>query len=247
MRIFYVAMISINTTYDCKRLRVKSRIIMFNDRTEFQWPKYIPVLHNLQPTFVSVVAEVLIESKISACSVSMRHPSAMSSLRTICSTYSKDFLVGCSTIVNYSQVIEALSYGSHFISTTHFSPQLVEASNFFGMPMLCGVSDAKDVENALPYNISALKFYPSTAIPPMLIKDILNSDPFKGTLRKPTIFAAGGVQLEDIATYVSAGVDGFAMGFDCSNQDRNKLMEYLQRANFVISAQRDKNKISKVY
>ena len=119
--------------------------------------------------------------------------------------------------------------GVDFISTTQYHPSVLQQANSHNIPVLCGVSSYEDAYNALLYGAEALKFYPSSAVSPAQLADILqrlhhtSSDLStrlyykKSILTTIPIVVAGGVTESMMSEYIAVGATNFCVGYDCSN------------------------------
>ena len=183
----------------------------------------LPVIHNLQPNKVNAMDSNL--SKILDCySISLRHSGAMQAVETAASLKRKH--VGVSSVSSSSDVSHLAHLGVDYISTRYPEESLVKAAVEENLPILTGVSSVEEAVKALQWGSTALKFYPSSAVPPRKIKAIINA--LKTTygsqyIAKVPMIVAGGVTEADLSPYLSAGATGFAVGFNCE-----KSLEALQ-------------------
>ena len=202
----------------------------------------VPVIHNLETFQVPYIIDALEGFK--CCTVSLRHATALDALKEMVEQFGPYCAVGASTVVSEAQVQLAHAHGAAFVSTMFNAEALHAAATAHSMPILCGVTSHRESSTALVWGADALKFYPSTAISPAQLRDVLqrltdtNRDCAFG--KGPggelplgadfvDVVVAGGVREEDFASYVAAGANGFAIGLDCKlmtpKQMRQKLKE----------------------
>lgn len=194
--------------------------------------RLLPVLHNLNPevasrTTIDSLYSGLNEDEELFCSVSLRHPSAMSAVRDCARLIRKQnpygvshdrVILGISSAVSEMQILDAIYAGAKYISTMYHSKSLLSVAQACGTPMLSGVTSLQGSIEALDDGTDALKFYPSSLVPPMELKSILEHlrRAYGGHFMDAVpIIVAGGVKQEDIGAYIAAGASGFAIGYDC--------------------------------
>lgn len=186
---------------------------------------FLPVLHNLMPHQVvpGVVLGIFPED-LGCWSISLRHAGAMEAVEaaTQRSTQASTGMrrrVGVSSASSASEISHAASLGVDYISTKVCEKSLVKAALAVDLPIMTGVSSVEEAMQALQWGSTALKFYPSSAVPPRKLKAILKA--LRATygsqyIAEIPVIVAGGVTEADLTPYLSAGATGFAVGFDCN-------------------------------
>lgn len=105
------------------------------------------------------VAEALLAGGITAMELTLRTPVALEALRLIraaCPT----MLAGIGTILTPEQALQAKEAGAEFGVAPGMNPGVVEAALAAGLPFMPGVCTPSDVERALEYGRTLLKFFP---------------------------------------------------------------------------------------
>ena len=187
----------------------------------------IPVLHDLSADRAPELASLLRELGAEVCSVSLRHSGALDALAQLTRSRGAP-LVGASTAVSEAQIRAAAGQGAVFLSTTFTTQTLVSACRAARLPLLAGVVTEEEAELAMRCGANALKFYPSSQVPPQQLHGTLRALATRYG-RMPPIFVAGGVREDQREAYLAAGADGFALGVDCS-QSTDRVAEGLRRA-----------------
>lgn len=109
----------------------------------------------------------------------------------------------------------------------HYSKRLVSIAKDYNLPILCGVSSAKDFYDAIIDGVHALKCFPATLIRPQDLIEILRevkqfqSDNRRTSDYLPPIYVAGSVASGDYYHYLKAGASSFAIGCDLQKDGMN--------------------------
>ena len=184
----------------------------------------IPVIHNLESFQVPYIIDAL--DDIKCCTVSLRHATALESLRELTEQFGPYCTVGVSTVVSEQQIRDAHAAGAEFISTTFNAESLLVEAKRLDLPILCGALTYSEAKASLAMGADALKFYPSTHISPLELREVLQQLTTDGTYHLGAVpiddqrmyrdvYVAGGVKETDFASYMKSGANGFAIGFDC--------------------------------
>ena len=197
----------------------------------------LPVIHNLELFQVPYIIEAL--DGIKCCTVSLRHAAALDSLRELTEQFGPFCTVGVSTVVSEQQIRDAHAAGAEFISTTFNAESLLIEAKRLDMPILCGTLTYSEAKASLDMGADALKFYPSTQISPTALRDVIQQLTADGTYHFGVVpegehstfrdvYVAGGVQETDFASYMKAGANGFAIGFDCKSMTPKAMQKQLK-------------------
>jgi 2-dehydro-3-deoxyphosphogluconate aldolase / (4S)-4-hydroxy-2-oxoglutarate aldolase len=106
------------------------------------------------------LADALLAGGITAIELTLRTPVALESLAAI-RRQVPDMLVGAGTILMPDQVRQALDAGALYGVAPGMNPRVVEAAALVGLPFGPGVCTPSDIERALEYGRTFLKFFPA--------------------------------------------------------------------------------------
>lgn len=106
-----------------------------------------------------------------------------------------------------TQVEEASAAGARFVSTKELFRPVVRRAKELGLMNVTGVSTPSQAAEAVALGADVLKVFPATRVSPTVFGAIVTSLP----AALPVIIA-GGVEIEDLEAYCSAGASGFAVG-----------------------------------
>jgi 2-dehydro-3-deoxyphosphogluconate aldolase/(4S)-4-hydroxy-2-oxoglutarate aldolase len=114
--------------------------------------------------------------------------------------------IGAGTVLNPTQVKQALAAGATFIVTPVVNLDVIAACQQYQLPIVCGAFTPTEITTALEAGVSLIKLFPARLGGPQYVRDLLA--PFPNLRLVPT----GGVSPENAASYLEAGAVAVAMG-----------------------------------
>lgn len=157
----------------------------------------VPVVKIEDPQDSLPLAKALYEGGIDVAEITFRSQHARSAIETITKEL-PDMLVGAGTVLTVEQAIEAVKAGASFIITPGFNVKVVEWCVQHDIDVYPGVSTASEVEMALSYGLTNLKFFPAQSSGgAKKIKDL--SGPYQDVKFMPT----GGINPSNMHEYLS--------------------------------------------
>jgi 2-dehydro-3-deoxyphosphogluconate aldolase/(4S)-4-hydroxy-2-oxoglutarate aldolase len=119
---------------------------------------------------------------------------------------SDEIHIGAGTVLNPTQVKQALAAGATFIVTPVVNLDVIAACQQYRLPIVCGAFTPTEIATALEAGVSLIKLFPARLGGPQYVRDLLA--PFPNLRLVPT----GGVSPENAASYLDAGAVAVAMG-----------------------------------
>ena len=159
--------------------------------------KIVPVITIDDPAHASRLAGALSDGGLPCAEVTFRTPAALQALERMTSEH-PDMLVGAGTVLTVKQAAQARAAGAKFIVAPGFSPAVVEDCLGNGMPVFPGVCTPTEIEAALGFGLSVLKFFPAEPIGGIKYLKAIAA-PYTAVQFMPT----GGVTVENIGTYLA--------------------------------------------
>lgn len=142
------------------------------------------------------VAEALIEGGLPCAEVTFRTDAAAESICIMRAAF-PDMLVGAGTVLTVEQASRAAEVGAQFIVSPGFNPEVVKFCIDRKLPVIPGVSSPTEIEAALAYGLTVLKFFPAEALGGLpMIKAL--SAPYGSVRFIPT----GGVNEQNLTAYL---------------------------------------------
>lgn len=115
-------------------------------------------------------------------------------------------IVGAGTILTPAQVATAHAAGVGYLVSPGLDPEVVDAAQDAGLPILPGVATPSEVQRALALGLTWLKAFPATWLGPSWFGHI------HGPFPQVRFVATGGLNAGNIRDYLDAGVRVAAVG-----------------------------------
>lgn len=125
--------------------------------------KIVPVIVIDEPSSAPPLASALTEGGLPCAEITFRTASAAESMRRM-SDAAPELLLGAGTVLTVAQAREAYSAGARFIVAPGLNPAVVEHCLEHDIPVVPGVCTPTDIEAALAYGLTTVKFFPAEAI-----------------------------------------------------------------------------------
>ncbi|RTZ17834.1 bifunctional 4-hydroxy-2-oxoglutarate aldolase/2-dehydro-3-deoxy-phosphogluconate aldolase [Vibrio aquaticus] len=132
---------------------------MINKLKQF---KVIPVIQINKVEHAIPLAKVLVENGLPVAEVTFRTAAAADAIKAMSDAY-PEMCVGAGTVLNAEQVDQAKAAGSEFVVAPGLNPNTVRYCQEVGMPIVPGVNNPSQVEQALELGLNFLKFFPAEA------------------------------------------------------------------------------------
>ena len=144
----------------------------------------------------AALAETFVSAGLPVLEVTLRTPQALGAIRAMANV--PGAIVGAGTVLDPSQLDEALEAGAQFIVTPGLTGPLSRAAIASGLPYLPGVATAGDIMRGLDLGLGRFKFFPAEAAGGLPALKALAA-PFSGVRFCPT----GGIRPDTAALWLS--------------------------------------------
>lgn len=124
--------------------------------------KIIPVIALEDAGDAAALADALIEGGLPCAEVTFRTAAAAESIRIMAKK--SELLVGAGTVLNIDNVKRAVDAGATFMVSPGFNPKVVGYCVDQKIPITPGTSNPTDIEMALDFGLSVVKFFPAEAM-----------------------------------------------------------------------------------
>lgn len=133
----------------------------------------------------------------------------------------KSVLTGAGTVLDSETARIAILSGAQFIVSPTFNIETAKLCNRYFIPYLPGCMTMNEIIQAIEYGVSVVKLFPGAHFDPSFIKNI------KGPLPNIQIMPTGGINLDNIQTWLMAGASLIGVGGEITNpgqkNDFNKV------------------------
>ncbi len=199
----------------------------------FRSGSIMPVFHNVQSRDVKDLFNII--DKRFSCTLSLRHPDAISSLSELCKLRT-NCIIGASTVSSAEKVQQVSKAGGKFISTMTVNQEVLDTAKRYGLPVLSGVSSLSDCEDAIRHDTDALKFYPASTYGADYFAQVLKNIRQSHSNNDLPIFIAGGVTAADFEPYLSVDdTVNFIVGFDFAKMTAEDIYSQLSEMEKTLS------------
>lgn len=153
------------------------------------------------------IAEGLLKGGVKAMEISYTLPNAGEVISGIRERFGNDMLVGAGTVMEPTTARLAIMSGAQFIVANCGSDEVAELCNLYQIPYAPGCTTMTEANHALAKGAAFIKCFPiSNVYGPSLV----------GLFKTPTpwmpLMASGGINLDNLAEWVSKGIDAAGMG-----------------------------------
>lgn len=156
----------------------------------------IPVITVEDAAHAVPLAKALVKGGLPALEVTLRTPAALDAIRAMADV--EGGIVGAGTLLTPADVKAAKAAGARFGVSPGFTPELLDAAEGEGLPILPGVNTPSEVMTLLARGYEIMKFFPAGAAGgPAMLKGM------SAPLAKARFCPTGGVSLKNAHEYLS--------------------------------------------
>lgn len=172
-----------------------------------QHGRLVAILRGVKPDEVVSIAAAIFEAGIQTIEVPLNSPNPLVSIEKLATAIGERVLVGAGTVLTPEAVEDVANAGGKLIVSPNTNIEVVRKSKKLGLVSFPGFATATEAFAGIDAGADALKLFPAGAQGTATIKALKAVLPAD----KP-LFAVGGVNLDNIKDFVSAGADGFGLG-----------------------------------
>ena len=144
------------------------------------------------------LADALTDGGLPVAEITFRTTAAEAAITSIVDAR-PDMLVGAGTVLTTEQAGQAIGAGARFIVAPGFNPTVVAYCQKHDTPVFPGVCTPTDIEAALGFGLTALKFFPAEAFGGLKTLKALGG-PYGNVKFIPT----GGISTNNLADYLAS-------------------------------------------
>ena len=145
------------------------------------------------------LAKALCDGGLPVAEVTFRTDAAGEAIAAMCEAF-PDMLVGAGTVLTTAQVDAAVKAGAKFIVSPGLNPDVVSYCKSIGVPIVPGVNNPSQIEQALALGLEVVKFFPAEASGGLAMIKAMSA-PYGNLLFMPT----GGINAANLNSYLSFG------------------------------------------
>ncbi len=134
----------------------------------------------------------------------------------LCENFGDKMCIGAGTVLNREQVRAAVDAGAKFVLAPNVNADVIDEAVKLGVSAIPGALTPTEIEYAWSLGAAAVKLFPAGDLGIGYVKSLM------GPLNHIPLIAVGGIDQNNLLTYLEAGVIGVGLG---SNLVKNSLIE----------------------
>ena len=155
------------------------------------------------------ISEACINGGIPAIELTFTVPGAADCIKTLKNTIPADkLIVGAGTVLDSETARAAILAGAEYIVSPGFDLETAKLCNRYQVPYLPGCMTITEIVRAMEAGCDIVKLFPGSLPGPSYVKAV------KGPLPQANIMPTGGVNLNNVAEWINAGVVAVGTGSD---------------------------------
>ncbi|KAB2329557.1 bifunctional 4-hydroxy-2-oxoglutarate aldolase/2-dehydro-3-deoxy-phosphogluconate aldolase [Cytobacillus depressus] len=166
----------------------------------------IAVIRRIPEDQIELVAESLVEGGVTALEVTVDSPGAFTVISKLSKKMRGRALVGAGTVLDGESARLAIQSGAEFIFSPSLHQEVVRTALRYGKIAVPGVMTPTEMITAIEWGADLVKIFPAAGLGVQYIKDI------KAPFPHIPVIPTGGINLENVASFVQAGVAAVGIG-----------------------------------
>jgi 2-dehydro-3-deoxyphosphogalactonate aldolase len=167
----------------------------------------IAIIRGVKPEEALMVADAMYRAGIRVLEVPLNSPEPYKSIASIAEHFGDRMLIGAGTVLTEDQVLKVKDSGGEIIVSPNANPQLIQATKKQALLSFPGVMTVTECFSAIDAGADGLKLFPANILGPEFVKAASAVLP-----KSIPLFAVGGVDQNNMADWLKAGVAGFGLG-----------------------------------
>lgn len=157
-------------------------------------------------------AEAVLAGGVKAIEVTMTTPGALDVIRQAVGKFGSEVLFGVGSVLDPETARAAMLAGAQFVVCPTLNLKTIEICNRYSVPVMPGAYTPTELLTAWEAGATIVKVFPASAGGPAYIKAV------KAPLPQIRLAAVGGVDLNNTADFIRAGVDIVGVGGELVSQ-----------------------------
>lgn len=153
------------------------------------------------------IADACAAAGIAALEITFTVPGAADVIKELAKVYNKgEIIVGAGTVLDPETARAAILAGAQYIVSPCLNTETVKLCNRYQVACMPGAMTIKEVVEAMDAGADIVKIFPGELFGPKIIKAI------KGPIPQATLMPTGGVSLDNVHEWISAGCVAVGVG-----------------------------------
>ncbi len=153
------------------------------------------------------ISEACIKAGIAGIEVTFTVPGAAEVIQELANIYKNgEIIIGAGTVLDPETARIAILAGAQYVVSPSFNPETVTLCNRYQVACMPGAMTVKEVVDVMESGADVVKVFPGELFGPKIIKAI------KGPIPQATLMPTGGVTLDNVGEWISAGAVAVGVG-----------------------------------
>ena len=160
----------------------------------------------------SRIADACAEGGAAAVEITFTVPGTAGVIENLAKRYDPDdILIGAGTVLDPETARIAILAGAHFVVSPSLSGDTARLCHRYHIPYMPGAGSVRDVIDALECGADIVKVFPGETLGPAFVRAV------KGPLPQASLMPTGGVSLENVGAWITAGSVAVGVGGSLTN------------------------------
>lgn len=168
--------------------------------------RLIAILRRIPSAQVGEAVNALISGGIQCIEITADSEGVFNTIEELARRFSDKLCIGAGTILDSVSCKLAILSGAQYIVTPIVNIDVIEMANRYGKPCIAGAMTPTEIVTAYQHGAEIIKVFPAASLGASYFKEIASP------LCHIPLMATGGINLENIDTFVKAGVTLFGVG-----------------------------------
>lgn len=186
---------------------------------KFEAAPIVGILRGMDFDTTLNIAEAFAKAGLTTLEITMNSPNIEKVLPEVVRRFPQ-LNVGAGTVCTNADLEKAIDLGSQFIVTPIIDTNVIANCVKRGLPIFPGAYTPTEIYKAWSLGATAVKVFPATQLGTTYIKDVL------APLNSIKLLPTGGVSLQNISSFFSAGAYGVGMGSSLIDKKMVALKDY---------------------
>ncbi len=179
--------------------------------------KIISIIRNIDTTKLLDAVKVMYEAGVKLFEITLNQKSEdtikenIAQIEKLNNEFGNDIFLGAGTVMNACQVDLVYKAGAKYVISPHTAESVIKRSLELGLISVPGAFTPTEIAFAYACGAHFVKLFPAGTLGTKYIKDL------KGPLGHIPLLAVGGVDLDNMKSFLDAGVCGVGIGSNLAN------------------------------
>lgn len=154
------------------------------------------------------IADACIAGGVAGIELTYTVPGITDIIRTLAREYkgNDEFIIGAGTVLDPETARDAILAGAQYVVSPYLNLEMVKLCNRYRVPVMPGAMTIKEAVEVMEAGADIIKIFPGELFGPKIISAI------KGPLPQARMMPTGGVSVENVAEWITAGAVAVGAG-----------------------------------